>query len=217
MPVNLTKDQEKELVAKCLNHDKEAWDTFVATYKKTIYGKINKTYTRYKIIQQAGCKDLIFKEVFIKFAKYDFKVLKRFDYRVKLSTWVGVVTRSVTVDHMRKEKKETERKKKTVSMSEKIEDGRTIEETIGNKPLQAAQLHSREINTAIRKARESLSLEERQIIDLFFDNEVKIEYIAKALRISVAAVNMRKKRALDKIKAELKKSVILQESVRILQ
>jgi RNA polymerase sigma factor (sigma-70 family) len=203
MTTELTQAQEKTLIEGCLKGDNEAWGTFISAYKKLVYSRINKICK-----SNNSYKEDIFQEVFLKIIKNDFKSLRRFGYRIKLSTWVAIITRNVAISYMRKHGKVIE---ETVSIASEIKEGISVEDCLpDDKKSPREEYDEKAVGVTVKKARESLSPEERQIIDLFFDNQIKIEYIAKAMGISVGAVNMRKKRALEKIKAALKKSVTLQ-------
>jgi hypothetical protein len=71
-------EQEKTLMAGCLNGDKPAWDAFVCQYSNLIYHTIKKTFSLHHTEPRPDSVDDLFQEVFLSLVKDDFSQLRRF-------------------------------------------------------------------------------------------------------------------------------------------
>lgn len=203
MAIKITKEQEKELIKGCLAGDPNAQKHFVDVHKNLIYKKIIDTCRERDFNLDEDAKRETYQNVFLKIMKED--LLKRFNFKNRLTTWIGNIAFSVTIDYMRKEIRRNS--KRIISLHKKTSEDTTLEEIIpDDQPSQSYVLCDKEKYTVFLKAFNALNEEEKHIIDRFFKH-VSIACIAKELGISEAAVNMRKKRAIEKLKLKLKKYV----------
>jgi RNA polymerase sigma factor (sigma-70 family) len=88
-------NREKILVDKILAGDTMSWQTFVIKYSNYIYKAI------VKYIDDYDEKMNVYLEVLEKLKKNQFEKLKNFRFRSRLSTWLTVVTRNITIDYLR--------------------------------------------------------------------------------------------------------------------
>ena len=86
--------QDTEIDLKALiAGDKRSWDAFCARYAPTINAAVRRAFGTGRPTQD----DLLDagQEVFLKLCREDYKLLREFDpKRAKLSTWIGIISRS---------------------------------------------------------------------------------------------------------------------------
>lgn len=87
---------EREIIPKVLNGDFKAFDLLVKQYERLVY------YVIFKLVDNKEDAEDICQEVFIKVHKS----LNDFAYKSKLSTWIARITYTMTINYLRKSKKE---------------------------------------------------------------------------------------------------------------
>lgn len=93
-------DQAEEL-ERLVAGDKQAWDRFVQRHARVIYAAVQK---RLVPAGRAAEADDVAQDVFVRLCSRDFKLLRNYDpARAKLTTWLTVITTSVTIDHLRRQ------------------------------------------------------------------------------------------------------------------
>ncbi len=166
----------------CIKGDKRGWDTFVSRWSPVIYAAVERTIQN-RIAGTGGTRgdceaEDIAQKVFFRLIKDDFHLLKSFDNeRSSLSTWLTLIARSVTIDHLRRRKLPTvplENTDAAASSSEKLD--------VPDIPLH--QLSSRQ----------------RLVIHLLFEREMTVREAAVLLKIDEQTVRSTKHKALNRLR-----------------
>ncbi|WP_320007284.1 sigma-70 family RNA polymerase sigma factor [Maridesulfovibrio sp.] len=91
------------IIKKCVEGDKSSWDTFVEKYSGIIYFTINNTLKSKLSYCSQHHVDDICQNVFLRLVQNDRSLLSRYDpEKSKITTWLMVIARSVTMDFLRK-------------------------------------------------------------------------------------------------------------------
>jgi DNA-directed RNA polymerase specialized sigma24 family protein len=91
----------------CIGGDKRAWDQFVHCCSGVIIAAVQRTMQSRGGARSLDIEDPV-QEVFVKLVRNDFRLLRTYDPdRAALSTWLTIVARSVTIDHLRKRRLNT--------------------------------------------------------------------------------------------------------------
>ncbi|NDV23270.1 sigma-70 family RNA polymerase sigma factor [Desulfovibrio sp. JC022] len=91
------------IIRKCAEGDSVSWNTFVEKYSGIIYFTINNTLkSKLRYYSQHHADDIC-QNVFLRLVQNDRSLLKRYDpHKAKITTWLMVISRSVTMDFLRK-------------------------------------------------------------------------------------------------------------------
>ncbi len=97
-------DPGDDLVARLVRGDQSAWNGFVQRYSRVIYGAIYKVLSARGRASDDDAVDVA-QDVFVRICKDDFRLLKRYEpERSAITTWLTVVSTSVTKDYLRKKR-----------------------------------------------------------------------------------------------------------------
>lgn len=95
-------EQEAALVARCAAGDRSAWESFVDGYGTLITALVRRMLHRRTGVARDTDVDEIGAEVFLALVRRDRILLKRFDSRYRLSTYLGVICRTEVLRHLRR-------------------------------------------------------------------------------------------------------------------
>jgi len=84
---------DRELVARCLGSDPEAWDTLVSRYRPLLTRVAEQYLLRAGANDPKSLADDAVSEVLAELLGKDHLALARFQWRCSLATWLGVLTR----------------------------------------------------------------------------------------------------------------------------
>ena len=199
--------KEKILVQRWLDCDQKARDEFVEIYSKLIYNFVHKTLRVFNYGCDIGLVNDLYQEVFAALLKNDSTKLRNFEWKngSSLATWLGVVTKNLVVDHIRKAGRI---KDKTTSANKTIDESGNVEliDTIGDEKYSPNSiLRNKEDLALFCKAIERLSGKDRQLVELLFYQEVSYEKAALMLGKSVDSLYMQKKRIIEKLQEIVEK------------
>lgn len=186
-----------EFLKRCFEGEKSAWDEFLKRYSRLIYSYI------YHGLKLKG-KDLVdsdevenlFQEIFVFLTQDNFKKLRTFKAKngCSLASWLRVVVVNYTIDYLRK-------KKNLVSLEEEDETGLSLKELLPDDSISVLdRLESEEVLLGLKDCIERLDIEEKYFIELYLNQQLDLEQIRRHLGLSRPAVDMRKKRIVEKLK-----------------
>jgi len=171
-----------ELLAKCLTGSKWAWDAFVDRYAGVIFSAVNRTLRGGRPVDDAETAEDIAQDVFLRLIKDDFRLLRSYDTgRASLTTWLTIVTRSMTIDHMRR------KRLPAVAIEDAppivaAEDRPTIEDPTAAIPV------------------DLLSGRQRLVLTLLFDRQMDVEEAAETIGVSAQTIRSTKHKAIAKLR-----------------
>ena len=163
--------------------DNSAWDRFVARYTALLYASVQRTLMKYAPNHSRDDILDIVQNVYIRLMNNRFRLLKQFDpSRSSLSTWLGVIAHSVTIDHLRKQRLRVQ------SLSSDLPD------PAGSPP----DIH--EPGGGLDIPSDLLSNRQRVVLKLFFDYDMDVREISDFLGISPQTVRSTKHKGLTKLR-----------------
>lgn len=186
-----------EFVKRCANSDKLAWDEFVERYSRLIYNYIYSVF-KVKGISLPGQDNVndLFQSLLLSLVKDNFRKLKSFKGKngCTLASWLRQVTINFTLDYLRS-------LKKSVSLDEEDQEGRSLKDTLADDELSAGDKLSREERLRqLKDCIERLEKEERYFLELHINIGLGLEQVQGVLELSRGAVDMRKSRIVDKLR-----------------
>ena len=94
---------DNSLLERCLAQDKKAWDVFVDRYNRLIYNAIVQTLNKYSFAIENQIVDDLFQTVFLSLIEYNYKKLRQFQGKCKLSSWLHIIAVRITINFLRKQ------------------------------------------------------------------------------------------------------------------
>jgi len=170
---------EKGLLEKCLARDKRAWDIFVEEYSSLISQAIIRTLNRYSAKSDPQTAEDLFQTVFLSLISANFKKLRQFRYKCKLSTWLYTVAVRVTIDHLRK-------RTEHLSLNGQHDEEKPLKETLANgNPGPSEVLERKEEKEIFKQIKETLTARERLFVELFYNRELNPDKIARIMNTNI--------------------------------
>jgi len=175
------------------------WRQFVETSAPLVLATVRRIFAKYGRPGSAAEHEDISQEVYLKLARDDYQLLRRFDpTKAKLSTYVGVVTRSTAIDYLRKLK----------PTADDIDDhaDKLAAPTDGFSTNGMLSFASQEATTdSIFKAlpENLISEKQRHILCLLYDHDLDPEDVAKHLGVETQTIRSAKHKAITKIRNHL--------------
>ncbi len=186
-----------ELIQKCSQRDKVAWDTFIKKYSSLIYNYINSMLEQKKneFFTQENIND-IFQEIFVSLTKDDFKKLKTFTAKngCSLASWLRQVTINYCIDYLRKSKP-------TISLDDSIDGELKVKDIIIDDaaPI-TSKLNKEELILQLKKCVEELDLDDKFFLEFHINKGLALEAMKAVLKVSRGAIDMRKSRIINRLK-----------------
>ncbi len=197
--------REKELVARCIKGSSGAWEEFVDAYKGLIYNTIIKTFqlVGYRNTEEAA--DDLFQDVFALLLKDRCAKLSGFRWKddCSLVFWLGVVTKNLTFDYIRRF---ISREKIIASLEKDSGSGDSLFKDDASPDVSFLDdIEQKERMELFGKAIKRLSKSEMRLVELLYFRRLSFERAAAVLGKSVDAVYMQKKRVVEKLKTIIRR------------
>ena len=175
-----------------IERDPQAWKDFVTRYDKLIISRVLSTCREFGIAPQADLVEDCGAEVMAALFQGDMNGLRQFQGRSKLSTWLAVIARRTTLNHLRRQQKDCEKTRPNDSQF----DIDTVPEVPGN---DATTIDTDE-RLQLENCLNQLKATDRQVLMLHFDQKWSYAEIGRALGISENAVGPKLHRAQQRLK-----------------
>lgn len=164
----------------CINGDKHAWDAFVDRWAGVVYSAVQRTMKSRGAAERADVEDAV-QEVFVRLLKDDCRLLRSYDAnRASLSTWLTLVSRSVTIDRHRRQRPATV----------PLDDRDRAAPPDAPPPSLSVPIHV-------------LTSRQRLVLRLLFDDGLSVEQAARFLDVDEQTVRSTKHKALSRLRAEM--------------
>ncbi len=181
--------REQELIRRCLNRDKKAWDYFVQRYNRLIYWAIHRRLAASGFVAGEEDVNTIFQEVFVTLIEGN--KLSRVKEAKALAGWLVIVASSRAADFMRSSIRAGRR---VLSDAAACQETAPQQEVMENDSLRTVQ-----------KAIEALPARERLVISLNLIEGRTHHEISQALAMPANTVSTIIARTKLKLRTELKK------------
>ena len=189
-------DTDEALVARCLEHDRDAWAAFVDRFARLIYGVVHETLRRHGVVAEPDLADELFGGVFLALYERNYRKLRQWRGGCSVASWIRLVTASHAVDHLR-------RCRPCVPVPP--DEAELLVARAGPQPDDdaLALLGRVERLTEVRRALTTLGPSDRELLlRLFRDDEAPAD-IEATMNIRPGALYTRKNRALARLQAAL--------------
>jgi len=195
--------KEKQLVARCVRGERQAWEEFVDIYKGLIYNTILKTFHLVGYRNTEEVADDLFQEAFAMLLKDGCAKLSGFKWKndCSLVYWLGVITKNLTFDYIRR-----------FVTREKILDSlargfvQNVKEGTSSDAPFLDDIDEKDKLALFEKALNRLPKNEMRLVELIYFRKISHERAAAILGKSVDAVYMQKKRAIERLKKIVRKT-----------
>ena len=173
-------DPGDDLVDRLVNGDQAAWNGFVERYSRVIYGAI------YKVLGARGRPSDddavdVAQDVFVRICKDDFRLLKRYDpERAAITTWLTVVSTSVTKDFLRKK--------------------RAINVPLDDLPAEVVSVAPVLPEEKLQFPEGLLSPRQTLVLQMLFEQDLDVSEVAEILEIDPQTVRSTQHKALVKLR-----------------
>lgn len=176
-----------ETIAGLVFGDRESWETFVETTGALMTAMAYRTLVRYRGHARTGDVEEVIQNVYLKLLQNDRALLRRYDPgRASLTTWIGLITRSVAIDYLR-------RQKNTLPLNEET-------------AVDADALEHSPDTATIDLPRGLLSGRQALVLRLLFDREMEPAEVAEFLGVDVQTVRSTKHKAIAKLRRYYKET-----------
>ncbi len=197
-----------EFVRRCVKNDASAWDEFIQRYSKLIYNYIHSVLrSKAKEIPKESREDL-YQEIILSLIKDDYKKLKTFKAKngCSLASWLRIVTVHFTIDYLR-------RRKPIASLDEELEEGLSLKDMLkDDSHLKLEEgIAKAEKQRNLSECIEGLSTDDQYFLEFYIGQELGLDELTAILRLSRAAVEMRRSRITQRLKECFEKKGFLLE------
>lgn len=171
---------EVELVARCAEGDRAAWEAFVDGYGALLTALARRMLMRRTGRARDADVDEVVAEVFLALVRRDRILLKRYDPRYRLSTYLGVITRTEVLRLLRRGNR----------LPHDLEDAARVPESPGaGSPVRALQDQERtEAIRGLRAALDELPERDRLLLTMKYLDGSDYRSIGSALGVNPESV-----------------------------
>ena len=192
--------QERALIAGCIQGNKDAWQDFICHYSSLVYYIVRKIlYSRHCDMAGEEIEDL-HNDIFLSIIDNNGKKLRQYEGKngCTVSSWVRVIAVRSTIDYLR-------RKRATWSLSED-ETTRAVEQQSGSSGSPLKNLEDGERKQLLEDAIADLPEKDQLFLKLFYYKETPPQEIAAILHSSTSAVYSRASYLREKLRGAFKKA-----------
>jgi RNA polymerase sigma factor (sigma-70 family) len=172
----------EQLLKRLCNGDMIAWREFVDSFTPVIRISIEKTYTIHGAVWNFQDVEDRLQEVFIRLVDNHYKNLVAFSpEKANMKTYLSVISRNITIDHLRKRKPE-----------DPLDD--QIPETLLFEEIKSEKYEKLEYPHEILSGRQNL------ILRLLIDRNMSIVEVAEAIGVKPQTVRSMKNKAVTRLR-----------------
>ena len=171
---------------------------FVEKYSRLICHAIVNTLNKYSTAPENQVVDDLFHTVFLSLIEKNYKKLRQFQWKCKLSSWLHIIAVRTTIDYLRKQSKH-------LSLNGETQEEISLKENIiSENPLPSKLFEQEEEKRIFEQIKNDMSSTERLFIELCYCRELSSSEIAKTMNTSTNNVYQLKSRVREKLKKLVK-------------
>ena len=193
MNYNVKNLTTSDLIDKCSKNDPLAWAEFVRRFSPLIIFSIKKTLSKYAANPSAVKEDVKDIQQNILISLWNKNRLGEIKNRDTIAYWLVITVRNITIDHLRKKRKEVLIADETYF--EKLPD------KAPEKDISKAEFEI--MNKKIKQIHNLLSTREKIIFRLYFKKQLNLKGVSKIMDIPVGTVSSIVTRIRQKIRSKI--------------
>jgi len=178
-----------ELVQACIEGEDGAWESFVQRYAPLVHAIARRSLRARGMSPSQEDLDDVCENTILALVKDDFALLRSYDDRYALSTFVGVIARTQAGRFGRRRR-----------LGGSDVDPAELPSRVDDPAL---QVEARDQEAALRATLDEMPERDRKILELFYFNERDYREIAAELKISTNSVGAALHRARERLKSRL--------------
>ena len=184
---------ETSLVAGMIEGNEQSWEDFGRRSKPLVLARIKRTFAElnYNPPSVDTCCEIT-SALHDLLLTNDKRALKSFQGRSKLSTWLTVIIRRVTIQHLATEQRLAKKRDRETALELVEQKEKTAQEHQGRLKI-------------LKLAKSKLSVDDQEILKLHYERELSYSQIAKHLRISTNAVGPKLSRARTRLRDQIRR------------
>lgn len=187
---------EDELLRAVVDNKPGAWAGFYARYERLMITCIKKVLNRYTALHDDEDIEDMMNTVCLNLVKDDFRKLRIYDATrgYKLSSWVGLIATNTAHDALRR------REPIHARLDHRSDEDDAPIDVADGAPTPGESLERRQKWEALAAAIRELPEGDQQFLELYYDQELEPEEIARRMGISVNTVYSRKNKVREKLR-----------------
>ncbi len=196
---------ERDLVRRCVEGDRKAWEAFVRRFSPVVYAAIHHAFRRWARPHDPDEIADLHDAIFLDFYENDCHKLQQHAGRCSLASWVRVVAVNRTIDFLRRrQRRESVQVEGDSSGPGDGDAGPSLfERMAGSGPDTETVVDARRRVELLRRAIEALRPADRRLLEMLFEQDLSFAEIADELGTSIGAVYVRKNRLLRRLRAKM--------------
>ena len=168
-------------------------------YNRLISHAIVQTLNKYSLDPGNQVVEDLFHTVFLALIEDNYKKLRQFRWKCKLSSWLHVIAVRVTIDYLRKQSEHP-------SLNGETEEEISLKEKAANgNPLPDELIEREEEKRVFEQIKATLTSRERLFVELYYSRELSPVEISRILNITENNVYQLKSRVREKMKNMVRK------------
>ena len=182
---------ERQLVAQLVAGERTAWIEFVERFQRVVFARVNRVLTQSGIQSNSNDSDDIVAELFASLLANNMKMLRSFEHRSTISTWLTIIAHRMSLRAVTKlKRREHANRDSTLASTGSLADlpGSPLDDPVTN-------LIGIENRSTIHRKIALLKPADRQVIELFHFQNLGYREIAKRMGLSENSVGSRLTRA----------------------
>ena len=186
-----TSIEERDLIRRLLLRHENAWKEFVHRFERLIFSQVGRTVHRLNMqVSNSEIEDIC-AIVFSQLLQDNMKSLRSFNGRSKLGTWLTVITRRASLREL-------------VGKRQQVLDESLQNTVAGNQRDALSELIRNEDQDRLKTSMESLGNTDREILTLFYEQNMGYKEISAKLGISVNTVGPKLTRAHKRLRKKMR-------------
>jgi len=185
-----------DFIQRCVKGDNRFWNEFLKRYSRLIYKYIHSVLDSKGFASNQNYIEDIFQELFSSLIQDDYKKLRSFKAKngCSLASWLRQVSINFTLSYLR-------RIKPVISLDAQTNEGATLKDVLAVQIISAPELLSQEEeHKGLEDCIESLSSQDKLLIELNINQGIRLEALRDFFRLSRGAIDMQKARIMERLR-----------------
>ena len=183
-----TTNEDQKLIAGLLSGDASAWRTLVTRYQRLVFARVVRTLAQFGQANDHAAAEDITADIFALLIADECAQLRSFEGRSKLSTWLDVITRRVTLRSI----------SRTRSRQQNLVPDANLDTIAGTAGDDSATLGLEA--EAVQAGMSQLVEADREVLQMFYFERQSYAQIADRMGLSINTIGPKLKRAQQRLR-----------------